>query len=108
MVLFGRNIRRGLHMIGKTSEKTPSPYFRVDENIPETGVYRVFHAEHRVSHHATLLRGEKFPRCAVCGDDVHFELITAAPQVEADEDFRSRKLFELSHPTEALAEKKSA
>jgi hypothetical protein len=80
-----------------------SPFFRVGEPIPQSGIYRVFHAEHRNSHDVVLVRGEAFPRCSACGDNVHFELLEAAPQIDADEnfrDFRSRKLFELPHPDE--------
>jgi hypothetical protein len=94
-----KNPKRGL-LSGKETADLPSPFFRVDEIIPETGVYRVFHAEHRVSHSATLLGGDKFPRCSKCGHNVHYELLVSAPQVELDEDFCSRKIFELPHPEE--------
>jgi hypothetical protein len=49
--------------------------------VPETGVYRVAHAAHRLPHQAVLLRAERFPRCAICGDAVLFELAYAAPDL---------------------------
>jgi hypothetical protein len=92
----------------KRSEKLPSPYFRVDEVVVETGLYRVFHVGHRASHEVTLLKGTRFPRCAQCENDVHFELVNTVPEIERDEDFRSRQLFELPHPGEKQEEKKFA
>jgi hypothetical protein len=92
----------------KATQNPPSPYFRVEEVVPETGVYRVFHAGHRVSHEALLLRDTNFPRCAQCGEDVHFEFVSSVPALEGDADFCSRKLFELPHPDEQIEDKKLA
>jgi hypothetical protein len=80
----------------------PSPYFRVGEPIPFTGIYNVFHLSHRVSHEVTLLAGEFFPRCSVCANEVHFELVAEAPQAATDSDFRVR-LYEIPCPAEARA-----
>ncbi len=93
-------------MLAKQAEKLSLPYFRPGEAIPVTGIYRVFHAQHRVSHEVTLLAGEVFPRCAKCDSDVHFELITQASQAKTDSDFRIR-LFEVPHPREEEKEQKS-
>jgi hypothetical protein len=75
---------RGLHLVRKAG-KAPSQFFRVGDEIPKSGVYRVLHAGHRVSHEALLLAGEKFPRCSQCQSDVHFELLRAVPQIANDE-----------------------
>jgi len=96
--------KKGLFIVESTKAKVPSPYSRVGEPIPESGIYRVFHAHHRSSHDVVLLRNETFPRCSSCGNDVHFELLEAAPQIDNDENFRdlrSRRLFEIPHPDEA-------
>lgn len=85
--------------MAKPAKKLPLPYFRPGEAISITGIYRVFHAQHRVSHEVTLLAGEVFPRCAKCNSDVRFELITQALHAKADSDFRIR-LFEVPHPQE--------
>jgi hypothetical protein len=79
------------------SGKPPLPYFRAGEPIVETGIYRVFHSEHRVSHDVTLLADETFPRCAECGNDVHFELLRSAPEIGRDASFRIC-LYEVPHP----------
>jgi hypothetical protein len=82
--------------VGKDSK--PSPYFRATETVPQDGVYRVFHADHRLSHEVTLLAGETFPRCGKCGFAAHFELVHAAPHVMTEPgDFRIR-LYEIDHP----------
>src|SRR3569623_1634821 len=53
--------------------------FKTGQNVPESGIYRVVHAEHRLPHEVTLLRGEAFPRCAKCADQVEFEPVSLAP-----------------------------
>jgi len=79
------------------SDMPPNPYFRAGEAIVETGIYRVFHAEHRVSHEVTLLAGQKFPVCEECGKDVHFELLRSAPEITRDPGFRIN-LYKIPHP----------
>jgi hypothetical protein len=50
--------------------------------IPQSGVYRVTHSDHRLPHEVTLLQGQYFPRCASCGSNVQFELLHAAQGIE--------------------------
>ena len=93
-------------MTVKAHNKRPPPHFRAGEEIPLSGLYRVFHADHRTSHKAVLLANESFPRCAVCNDDVHFELIEAAPDLDTDPNFasfRNLRLFEVPHPKKESA-----
>lgn len=80
------------------SERLGSPYFRVGETIPVSGIYRAFHVGHRVSHDLTLLADNTFPRCNKCGEEVHFELLAEATHVEQDPNFRALRLFEIPHP----------
>jgi hypothetical protein len=92
---------KGLRLVGK-NEKL-SPYFRASETVPEDGVYRVFHTDHRLTHEVTLLAGETFPRCNKCGFAAHFELVHPAPHAMNDtSDFRIR-LYEIEHPEEEKA-----
>jgi hypothetical protein len=51
--------------------------FRTGGLIPESGNYRVQHTEHHLPHEVTLLRDQKFPRCAKCNNAVSFDLIQA-------------------------------
>ena len=42
--------------------------------VPESGIYRVTHASHRLMHEATLLESTRFPLCRQCRQSVRFEL----------------------------------
>ena len=92
---------RGLSLVRSVKQSVPTPLFRAGESIRDSGLYRVLHGGHRGNHEAILLVGELFPRCAVCGENVHFELLQAAPHLNNDPQLRSRKLFELPHPETA-------
>jgi hypothetical protein len=70
------------------------PAFRTGETIPESGIYRVVHREHRLPHEVTLLRNEIFPKCAKCHDDVSFELIRGVAFAEEQQGQQIR-LYEL-------------
>src|SRR5690242_21702265 len=60
--------------------------------VPETGVYEVRHAAHRLPHEVVILRGERFPRCARCANAVLFELVRAVPALN---DGSQCKIYEL-------------
>ena len=54
--------------------------FETGSLIPENGTYRVIHGAHRLPSEVTLVKGQKFPRCAKCADGVVFQLIHATPE----------------------------
>jgi methylthioribose-1-phosphate isomerase len=60
----------------------------------------VFHDKHRLPHEVTLLKDETFPRCSQCGAAVEFELIRAAPGMDAVGGFRV-VLYELPAENQA-------
>ncbi len=68
--------------------------FKTGESVPVTGLYLVIHTAHRLPHEALLLRGEKFPRCGKCQDEVEFEVLKAVPGFDQHRD-RIAKLYEL-------------
>ena len=45
------------------------------EIVPESGLYQVNHASHRLMHQATLERGARFPQCRQCKMAVRFRLL---------------------------------
>jgi hypothetical protein len=49
--------------------------YKSTDMIPESGIYRVTHAQHRLPHEVTLIEGQSFPPCAQCRDEVEFELV---------------------------------
>ncbi len=55
--------------------------FRTGERVPESGIYRVVHAEHRLPHEVTLLKDSEFPRCSKCSEHATFEVVTLAPRL---------------------------
>lgn len=61
--------------------------FRTGQKVPESGIYKVLHTEHRLPHEVTLLRDSDFPSCSRCEQQVRFEIITTVPHLD---DLRER------------------
>ena len=57
-------------------------FFRTSEIVPDSGIYRVTHAEHRLPHEVTLLKGAAFPRCSKCKEAVTFMVVALAPRLD--------------------------
>ena len=64
-----------------------SKKFNTDDTVPQSGIYRVMHAGHRLPHEVTLLAGQVFPRCSKCKDYVQFEVVRHAPHIQAQPGF---------------------
>lgn len=56
--------------------------FRTGQKVPQSGIYRVTHAEHRLPHEVTLLKDARFPRCSKCKEAVTFRAISLAPKLD--------------------------
>ena len=69
----------------------PENVYSPGDSVPQSGVYRVVHQDHRDDHEATLLDGGIFPRCTNCGDGVRFHLQRAAARIQKDADFEAGK-----------------
>jgi hypothetical protein len=65
--------------------------YKPGQKISKSGVYAVKHSDHRPDHEATMVAGDMFPECSVCGDNVRFRLLRAASVIETDADFRKRR-----------------
>ena len=76
------NGKRKLRLI-KSQHNMPknTKQFRCGEKILESGIYRVYHGNHRLPHEVTLLRDQLFPKCVKCEDSVYFELVRSAPDI---------------------------
>jgi hypothetical protein len=75
--VFARNdqtLNQFLQRLGKLAMM-----FKTGQKVPESGIYRVVHEGHRLPHEVTLLKGEAFPRCSKCADQVGFEALSLAP-----------------------------
>ena len=82
----------------------PVPTYQTGQQVPQSGVYRVIHAVHRLPHAVTICKGESFPRCARCADSVTFELIQAA---DCPFSYEPLHVYEL-HPVEDERSKTAA
>lgn len=70
--------------------------FKTGTVIPASGIYRVIHSAHRLPHEVTLLKGETFPKCQKCADDVTFKLLRALQYQTIVREFEWRvTLYEL-------------
>ena len=69
--------------------------YKPGEVVPDSGIYKVYHDQHRLMHEAALLKDTFFPRCKRCGDAVRFVL---ARRVHSNSvlPFRSTDLLEES------------
>jgi len=45
------------------------------DTVPQTGIYYVYHPAHRLIRTVRLHRGNLFPRCSQCSDQVEFDLM---------------------------------
>ena len=66
-----------IHLVKSQKTGAPNP-FRVSSIVRTSGIYRATHGDHRLAHEVTLLAGQKFPPCKVCGRAVRFELVREA------------------------------
>ena len=60
------------------------------ESVPFSGVYKVVHSgQHSEAHYVLALRGETFPGCLRCSDQVKFQLALSAIHVVTHPFFHS-------------------
>ncbi len=64
---------------------TPETY-RPGQLVPTSGIYTAVHQEHRPPHEVVAIRGEEFPPCRVCREEVRFQVATSAPHMMHDFD----------------------
>ncbi len=43
-------------------------------SVPDSGLYRAIHGEHRLDHVVIALKDERFPSCRTCGARIRFTL----------------------------------
>ncbi len=52
--------------------------YKPGQIVPRTGIYKVFHDQHRLMHEATLIEQTRFPTCKRCKAMVRFVLARPA------------------------------
>lgn len=75
--------------------------FLTNDEIPEDGIYHVFHPAHRLIRTVMLGRGDRFPRCSQCSDQVTFELLVAVDLLQQYEPLHIYELPLLHEEEEA-------
>jgi hypothetical protein len=61
--------------------------FKTNEEVPRSGLYRVFHTDHPIRD-IRLLKGKTFPACPNCSSVIQFALIGAIRVESAGARFR--------------------
>jgi hypothetical protein len=61
-------------------------FYRPGQIVPVSGIYTVIHQAHRDPHEALAIRGEEFPFCRICRDEVQFQVAHVVPHVTHDFD----------------------
>jgi trimethylamine:corrinoid methyltransferase-like protein len=64
--------------------------YRPSDTVPLSGIYSVLHREsHRGPHEVVMIGRDRFPKCEICGREVHYRLMRSAPYVFEDHDFEA-------------------
>ncbi len=59
--------------------------YKPGQIVPTSGIYTAIHQQHRPQHDVVAIRGEEFPPCRVCKDEVLFCI--ASPVLHMMHDF---------------------
>jgi hypothetical protein len=54
--------------------------------VPTSGIYTAVHQSHRAPHEVVAIKGEEFPACRGCRDDVRFYIARLVPHMTHDFD----------------------
>lgn len=77
-----------IHNPGRSGPRRNGRRYRPGDTVRQSGIYEVTHdREHRETHEAVMIGGERFPECETCKDKVRFRLVRTAPYIFQDEDF---------------------
>lgn len=78
----------GIKNSGHGGPRSDGRRYRPGDTIRQSGIYEVIHdRDHRETHEAVMIGGERFPECESCKDKVRFRLVRTAPYIFQDEDF---------------------
>jgi len=60
--------------------------YKPGQIVPVSGVFTAVHGEHRAQHEVVAIRGEEFPSCRICKDEVRFHVVRPVPHMTHDFD----------------------
>lgn len=87
-------------------EQAEGKYYKPGQVVPRTGIYKIYHRQHRLMHEAALVEKTLFPRCKKCKGAVRFELARPVPE-KFVLPFRSTELLEESQEPQERRSKAS-
>jgi len=67
-------------------DKSDRQAYKPGQTVPATGIYAVVHDLHRPEHEVVAIRGEEFPPCRICRDEVRFYVANQVPHMMHDFD----------------------
>ena len=75
--------------------------YKPGQLVPVSGIYTAMHEMHRPEHEVVAIRGEEFPPCRVCKDEVRFYISTSVPHMMHDFDLTGPVSRGLKHRARA-------
>ena len=60
--------------------------YRPGQIVPISGIYTAVHESHRPQHEVVAIRGEEFPACRLCKEEVRFHVAAPVPHMMHDFD----------------------
>lgn len=66
--------------------------YKPGQLVPISGLYTVVHQAHRAEHEVLGIRGDEFPACRVCKDEVRFYVAQVIPYITHDFDLAGPRL----------------
>jgi hypothetical protein len=69
--------------------------YKAGQMVPISGIYFAIHELHRADHEVIAIRGEEFPPCRICRDEVRFCVASPIPHMVHD--------FDLAGPAPRIA-----
>jgi len=70
----------------KLPEDSSRQAYKPGQLVPISGTYVAEHQVHRPQHEVVAIRGEEFPPCRVCKDEVRFYISSPVPHMTHDFD----------------------
>jgi hypothetical protein len=90
----------------KPSDDSSRQAYKPGQLVPISGIYVAMHEMHRPEHEVVAIRGEEFPPCRVCRDEVRFYVASPVPHMMHDFDLTGPEPRAIRH--RAKAAKKGA
>jgi hypothetical protein len=85
--------------LAMTSPEENQQAHKPGDTVPVSGIYTAVHREHRSAHEVVAIRGEQFPQCRLCKDEVRFYVTRLVPHMMHD--------FDLTGPDRTVINKRA-